>query len=118
MIGTWVSNGSWFAVVTISNCFVDGFRPCIHKRRSAPQETTWEVETNEPAPSASLDPSGDGVELGFERIDAAKGAFDGIFERAWLYDTAVALAFGSGTGKILPEERMIDVACDGSADVP
>ena len=73
--------------------------------------------TNKPAPSASLDPSGDGVELGLEHIDAAKGAFDGILERAWLQDTTVTLSFGGGTGEVLPEERMVDVPCDGSADV-
>jgi hypothetical protein len=61
----------------------------------------------EPAPPAALNPSRGRIELRLERIDRAKVALERGLQLAVL-ETAAALLRGR---EVLPEERVVDVAC-------
>jgi hypothetical protein len=68
-------------------------------------------ETYEPAPAGALNSSSIGVELLREYLIRTPAFYDGLPERAVLECTAVAPAFSSRGSEVLPEERVVDVAC-------
>ena len=69
--------------------------------------------TYEPAPAGALDGRGGGVELRLEGFEGAEGLDDRVLERAVAEDAAGAFALGGRWGEVLPEERVVDMACVG-----
>jgi len=66
--------------------------------------------TNQPAPSAALDPKRASIELFLERVDSSKGLNDGILQGTLIELTAVSFAFTRRWREVLPKQRMIDVS--------
>jgi len=65
---------------------------------------------SEPSPARSLDSSGRVVHLLLHVIEVAEGGNDGLLERTVLQDASIALLLGCRGRKVLPEERVVDMA--------
>ncbi len=74
-------------------------------------------ETYEPAPARALDASSSRVELLLERFQRAPTLADGSLERAFLEHAAGAPALSRRGREVLPEERVVDVACGHPRDI-
>ena len=68
-------------------------------------------KTHEPSPSGTLDTSSGSVEFLNEGVKATPNFLDGLLERTVLEGTTVALVGSGRGGKVLPEKRVVDVAC-------
>lgn len=66
--------------------------------------------TYEPTPAATLDARSRSVELLLEVVEAAERCDDGVHERAVLQRDAAPLAPRRCACKVLPAERVVDVA--------
>jgi len=74
-------------------------------------------ETYEPAPARALDASSSRVEFFLEVIHRTPALADGCLQRAILECAAVTLALSRRGREILPEERVVDVACRHTRDI-
>ena len=75
------------------------------------------LETYDPAPARALDASSGRVEFFLELIHRSPALADGSLQRAILEHAAVALALGRRGREVLPEERVVDVACRHTRDI-
>ena len=64
----------------------------------------------EPAPAGTLDTGSGGVEFLLEVVEGSESLGDGLLEGTLGEGTTVALIFGLGTSKVLPEEGVVDVS--------
>ena len=67
--------------------------------------------THEPTPARALNTSSGRIEFRLEFVERSPTLIDGVLEGTVPEFTAVALVRGRGGCKILPEERVIDMAC-------
>jgi hypothetical protein len=66
--------------------------------------------TYEPSPSGTLNRKGSGIELLFHVVEATKRMANSILQWAILQSASVSLALGMSRGKILPEQRVVDMS--------
>ena len=69
------------------------------------------IGTHKPAPTRALDTSGNRIEIFHESLVTSPALNDRNLEGTVLEFTAVALALARGGREILPEKRMVDMAC-------
>ena len=74
-------------------------------------------ETYEPAPARTLNASSSRVEFFLQVIYRTPALADGSLQWAILENAAVTLAFGRRGREVLPEERVVDVACRHTRDI-
>lgn len=74
-------------------------------------------ETYEPAPARTLNASCSRVEFFLQVIYRTPALADGSLQWAILENAAVTLAFGRRGREVLPEERVVDVACRHTRDI-
>ena len=70
----------------------------------------FKFDTNEPSPSRPLDTKSGSVELLLEDIETAKRLVNGILQRTGLQSASIALVLRCSRGKILPEQRVVDMS--------